>query len=280
MTLTTTLDGLWALQVFAGIERVCPELGLRPHDRRCETARLASSLDVVSELVNEKAITAHGDGFLVDKPIVNWLTVLSRREVALMVLIQQPGGNTDLPERVVLARRGQWWVSMAIYSNAAVAIKPMGIATTHADAATLIRRELDAICGVHEPAKFRPITVATTGLRACKHERDVERLVIAAGADIDQLRAGLALSRSGHSAQASICAFQQGQNTVPTVSNFFVTIADTDLGRMMVKNVVSGGQQWTILAPGVSAYINSAVIELLKSLPANEDWYNTRNPFG
>lgn len=280
MTLTTTLDGLWALQVFAGIERVCPELGLRPHDRRSETPRLASSLDVVSELINEKAITAHGDGFVVDKPIVNWLTVLSRREVALMVLIQQPGGNTDLPERVVLARRGQWWVSMAIYRGTTVAIKPMGIATTHADAAALIRRELDAICGVHEPAKFRPLTVATAGLRGCKHERDVERLVIAAGADVDQLRAGLALSKSGLSAQASICAFQQGQKTVPTVSNFFVTIADTEQGRMMVKNIISGGQQWTILAPGASGNINSAVIELLKTLPANEDWYNTRNPFG
>ena len=29
--LATTLDGLWALQVFTGIETVCPELGLRPH---------------------------------------------------------------------------------------------------------------------------------------------------------------------------------------------------------------------------------------------------------
>ncbi|SKO34794.1 Putative ESX-2 secretion-associated protein EspG2 [Mycobacteroides abscessus subsp. abscessus] len=280
MSLTTTLDGLWALQVFAGVERVCPELGLRPHDKRSETPRVAKSLDVVSELINEKAVTAHGDGFLVDKPILNWLTVLSRREVALVMLIQQPGENTDLPERVALCRRGKWWVSLAIYGNATVRIKPMGIATTHDDASTLIRRELEAICGTNEPAKFKPLTVSTSRLRACKNERDVERLVIEAGADVDQLRAGLALSRSGQSAQASLCAFQQRQKTVPTVSPLFVTIADTDRGRLMIKNVISGGQQWTILAPGISKSINSAIIELLKSLPANEEWHNARNPFG
>jgi hypothetical protein len=280
MSLMTTLDGLWALQVFAGIERVCPELGLRPHDRRSETARLAQSLEVMSELINEKAVTVRGGNFVVDKPILNWLTVLSRREVALLVLIQQPGGNTDLPDRVALCRRGKWWVSLAIYGNAMVAIKPMGIATTHVEASRLVRRELDAICGVNEPAKFRPLTVATAGLRACRQERDVERLVIEAGADVDQLRAGLALSRSGRSAQASICAFQQGQKTVPTVSTLFVTVADTERGRMMIKNVISGGQQWTILAPGLTESINSAVVELLKSLPANKDWHNARNPFG
>ncbi|HOB50942.1 MAG TPA: ESX secretion-associated protein EspG, partial [Mycobacterium sp.] len=29
--LTTSIDGLWVLQVLTGIEVVAPELGLRPH---------------------------------------------------------------------------------------------------------------------------------------------------------------------------------------------------------------------------------------------------------
>ena len=39
--LTTTLDGLWVLQVLSGIEVLAPELGLRPILPSLETAQLA-----------------------------------------------------------------------------------------------------------------------------------------------------------------------------------------------------------------------------------------------
>ena len=36
--LTTTVDGLWVLQVLSGIEVMAPELGLRPHLPSVESA--------------------------------------------------------------------------------------------------------------------------------------------------------------------------------------------------------------------------------------------------
>lgn len=280
MALTTSLDGLWALQVMCGVERVCPELGLRPHDPRTEPPQLAASLPVVSELVEQRAITADGDSaFMVDKPIVDWLTVLSRREVALTMLIHQSGQQSDLPRRVALCRRGKWWVSLSVFDNDTVCMQPMGVATCADAAARLIEREISAVCGTCEPAAFKPLTVPTGRLRSCRAVRDVQQLMIDAGADVDQLRAGLALSNSGTSAQASVCAFEQGQNALPVVSSHVVTIADTPLGRIMIKNITRDREQWTIIFPGISHRITIALRELLSTLPSRDDWYSVRNPF-
>ena len=56
--LTTTVDGLWVLQVLSGIEVVAPELGLRPHFPSIETTESALAHPVSSELRDNGAITA------------------------------------------------------------------------------------------------------------------------------------------------------------------------------------------------------------------------------
>ncbi len=48
--LTTTVDGLWLLQAVAGIEQVCPELGLRPLLPRLDTAAAARRHPIAAEL--------------------------------------------------------------------------------------------------------------------------------------------------------------------------------------------------------------------------------------
>lgn len=277
----TSLDGLWALQVFAGIERVCPELGLRPHDPMTETVDLAQKHPVVAELMSVGAVIDGEDRPRVDQPIVEWLTVLSRREVALVLLVHQPWDDRDLPLRVVLSRFGRWWVSMALFDNQTVRIRPMGTAKTDEAAADLIRREIDNLCGSAPPASsFAPIMVSTDRLRACQSESAVRALMMREGASVDQLRAGLALSASAGCAQVSVVAVQQGQRPVPTVTDHVVTVADTGEGRMLVKNIARNGQRWTVLAAGTPPLIASALTELLVSLPAGEEWHNVRNVFG
>lgn len=278
---TATLDGLWAIQVVAGIERVCPELGLRPHDPRTETVQLAQSVPVFGELVEQGAVVETADGWHVDKPIFEWLTVLSRREVALIVLMQQPGESRDLPLRVALSRFGRWWVSMSLFDNHTVRIRPMGTARTNEDAASLIVRELENLCGTAEPASsFEPIVVASDRLLACRSVEAVQKMMLSEGASADQLRAGLTLSSADECATASIVALQQGQKLEPVVTDHFVTVADTADGRMVIKNVDRSGKRWTVLAPGAPRVIRSALSELLATLPAGEEWHNARNVFG
>jgi hypothetical protein len=286
--LATTLDGLWALQVFTGIETLCPELGLRPHLPRAagEQPQVAVHHPVVRELVNCGAVTLGDDGPTVDKPIAEWMTVISRREVALLLLIHQPlqpqeaDGGGDLPTRVALSRFGQWWVSLARYDNGMVRIGPMGTATTRDEAAGLVCREVESICGANDAARFEPIAVAADRLRAlATNPAGLEQMLIEEGANVDQLRAGLALADVGRSAQCSVVALQSGQGR-PVVTDHFVTVGDTARGRVMVKNIRRSGQRWTVLAPGARHSINTGIVELLSSLPAGNDWFSIRNPFG
>ena len=58
--LTTTIDGLWVLQILAGIEAFAPELGLRPTMPRVETAQLALAHPVAAELREQGVINAAG----------------------------------------------------------------------------------------------------------------------------------------------------------------------------------------------------------------------------
>ena len=131
--LTTTVDGLWVLQVLSGIEVLAPELGLRPHLPSVETERMALAHPVAAELRAAGVITDSGE---VDGPVLEWLTVLSRRDVALLVYAQTPVHETE-PERVLLARFAQWWVALE-RSGIAVRIGGVGMATSESSAGILI----------------------------------------------------------------------------------------------------------------------------------------------
>ncbi|GFG83233.1 ESX secretion-associated protein EspG [Mycobacterium paragordonae] len=279
--LATTLDGLWALQVFTGIEALCPELGLRPHLPRAELERPAMAMrhPAVSELVNCGAVTLGGGGPTVDRPIVEALTVISRREVAVMMLIHHPDADV-LPQRVALSRFGQWWVSLARFGDDTVLIRPMGTATSREAAAVLIAREIEAVCGVNKIASFEPMTVATERLLALTSAPEgLERVLREEGASADQMRAGLALANAGRSAQCSVVGLQSTQ-AAPVVTDHVVTVGDTECGRVMVKNLRRQGQRWSVLAPGATHHINTAIVELLSSLPSGNDWYRIQNLYG
>ena len=90
IVLTTTLDGLWVLQVLSGIESLAPELGLRPVLPSAEPRESALAHPIAAELQAAGAISADGT---VDPVIVEWLTVLSRRDVALLMYISTPADS-------------------------------------------------------------------------------------------------------------------------------------------------------------------------------------------
>ena len=58
--LTTTVDGLWVLQVLTGIEVLAPELGLRPILPSVETLQLALAHPIAAELRNAGVIDEAG----------------------------------------------------------------------------------------------------------------------------------------------------------------------------------------------------------------------------
>lgn len=274
--LTTTIDGLWVLQILAGIEVLAPELGLRPIMPSFETAHKALAHPIAAELRAAGVLDEMGT---VDPVVVEWLTVLSRRDVALLVHMRGPdtGGQ---PARAVLARFAQWWVVME-RSEDLVRIGGAGAATAEGAANSVVVAQIDRLCGTNTAAPLRPITLDAGALVAGVTSRDTLASFLAnQQLDADQQRMLLLAADPTRSTQASIVALQSGVDTgQPTrtlVEPSAVTIIDSPEGRLVAEQVSSGGKNWMVLAPGSATNIANAINNMVRRLPANEEWFSYR----
>ena len=270
--LTTTIDGLWVLQVLSGVEVLAPELGLRPYLPSVETARVALAHPVAAELCAADAITAGG---AVDQTLREWLTVLSRRDLALLLYVQTPSVS-QTPERVVVARFAQWWVTLERCAGM-VRLAGAGVATSENTAATLINSQIERLCGAMAPAALRPATLDVTALVATVDNAQSLRTFLAGhNLDADQISTLTLAADTAQSAQASIVAIQSGltnPGTTPGIEPGAVSIIDTPSGRLVSERVIRGGKPWMIISPGSAANIAAAVLALMRRLPAQDGWH-------
>ncbi|OBK12331.1 ESX secretion-associated protein EspG [Mycobacterium asiaticum] len=272
--LTTTVDGLWALQVLTGIETVAPELGLRPHLPSVEPKQLVWAHPVAAELRDVGVLDESGE---VDRTVVEWLTVLSRRDVALFVQIRTP--EDDEPARVLIARFAQWWVAIERSADL-VRLSGVGTATTEASASSMIYAEIERLCGQNAAAPLRPVTLDSDALRATADHQALQEFLAGQHLEADQLRT-LALAADRHrSAQASIVAIQcgvaSGRAHRMHIEASAVTIIDSPAGRLVAEDIHSAGKKWMIIAPGTQGNIAAAISHLVRRLPADQEWYSYR----
>lgn len=273
--LTTTLDGLWVLQVLTGIEVLAPELGLRPHLPSVETPQMALAHPIAGDL---QAAGVIDDAGVVDQTVLEWLTVLSRRDVALLVYAQTPAGS-DEPERALLARFAQWWVSLE-RTGPIVRLSGVGTASSEQTAGLLISSEIQRLCGQLAPAPLKPVTIDVDDLlgavRACGNLRS---FLIEQRFDNDQVSLLTLAADPERSAQASVVAIQSGVAGGPARNHIqpgAVTIIDTPQGRLVSEHVKRGGRSWMIVGPGGQGSIASAVLTMMRALPAHDDWFSYR----
>lgn len=278
--LTTTLDGLWVLQILTGIEVVAPELGLRPVLPSVETKDMALAHPVADELKAEGVIDEHG---AVDPAVVEWLTVLARRDMALWLQAVRPvaGEAEPVPTQVTLARFAQWWVSLE-RSDIVVRLGGAGTSSSEGAANQVISNQLERLCGPASPASFKPVTVATDGILGEVKDRDsLRRFLMSTGdLDADQMHILLTTADTGRSAQASIIALQtgvdSGSETRVRVEGSVVTVIDTPEGRVIAEHFERDGRRWMIMAPGSLSNIAAAVNDMVRRLPAAADWHAYR----
>lgn len=272
--LTTTVDGLWALQVLTGIETVAPELGLRPHLPSVESKQLALAHPVMDDLRGAGVVDESNQ---VDPTVVEWLTVLSRREVALFVQIRLPGA--DEPARVLLARFAHWWAALE-RSAELVRISAAGTASAETSASAVLNAQLERLCGELEPAPLRPVTLDADVLRAAATSQEkLGEYLAAQQLEPDQLRTLTLAADPNRSAQASIVAIQSGVTGKfhrSHVGESAVTLIDTAAGRLIAEDVHSAGRKWMIIAPGTKSNIAVAINHMVRRLPAQREWYSYR----
>jgi EspG family len=273
--LTTTLDGLWALQVLSGIEVLAPEMGLRHHLPSVEPKALALQHPVAAELLAAGVIDESG---ALDSTVLEWLTVLSRRDVGLLMYFRIP--DDDEPPRVLLARFAQWWVAMERSANI-LRISGAGIASNEGTANSALNAQIERLCGTNTPAALRPVTLDAEALRSAATSReDVRGFLSRQGLEPDQLHMLELAADPARSAQASIVAIQAGVDTGRPTRTFIeqggVTIIDTPEGRLVVEQVCTTGKQWMIVAPGTKSHVASAINQMVRRLPAEREWYSYR----
>jgi hypothetical protein len=273
--LTTTIDGLWVLQVLTGNEVLAPELGLRPHLPSVEPKRLALEHPVAADLRAAGVIGSSGD---VDSTVVEWLTVLSRRDIGLLVHFQTP--SEDEPPRALLARFAQWWVALE-RSGDLVRLSGAGISSTEGAANAALNEQIERLCGTNTPATLRPVTLAADAMRAASTSRETLcEFFESQGLEPDQSQLLKLAADPGRSAQASIVAIQSGVDTGRPTRTYIeqgaVAIIDTLQGRLVAEHVASGGTRWMIIAPGTRTNVASAIQHMVRRLPADEEWHSYR----
>lgn len=273
--LTTTLDGLWVLQVLSGTEVLAPELGLRPHLPRVESTQMALAHPAAPELRAAGVIDEVGT---VDPTVLEWLTVLSRRDVALLLNIQTPAAGAE-PERILLARFAEWWVSLE-RCGFQVRLSGAGTASSEQSAGQLINAQIERLCGQLQPAAMKPATVEVDELiNVVGDTGDVKQFLVDRRFDSDQIALLTLATDTARSAQASVVAIQSGVPTGPArrhVGSGPVTIIDTPQGRLVSEHLTRGGRSWMVVAPGSAGNLASAVLAMMRNLPAQEGWFSYR----
>ncbi|MGH3541520.1 MAG: ESX secretion-associated protein EspG [Mycobacterium sp.] len=273
--LTTTVDGLWALQVLTGIEVLAPELGLRSILPSVETQHMALAHPIATEL-RTAGVLDESDN--VDATVVEWLTVLARRDVALAIHVCTPDRET--PTRALLARFAQWWVVIE-RSEDLVRIGGAGTSSAEGAANAVIHGQIERLCGTNTPASLKPVTLDADALEVSGESQQALYTFLASQRlEVDQLQILRMAADPDRSAQAAIVGIQSGVTLAgPTrahIEQTVVTIIDTPEGRIVAEHVPSAGKRWMILAPGTASNVASAVNRMMRRLPANEEWYSYR----
>jgi hypothetical protein len=274
--LTTTIDGLWVLQVLTGIEVLAPELGLRPTLPSLETPQTALSHPVADEL---RAAGALNESDEVDPTVTEWLTVLTRRDVALLLRAHSLDDET-ICGRALLVRFARWWVVME-RSEELVRVSAAGTASAEGAANVVLNAQIERLCGTNPPAPLRPVTLDAGAVLAGVTDPETSRKFLGGQRlDGDQLRILTMSADPKRSTQASIVALQSGVAAAgPTrthIDSGAVTIIDTPEGRLIAEHVMSAGKKWLIIAPGTASNISAAVNGMLRRLPADQEWYSYR----
>jgi hypothetical protein len=272
--LTTTVDGLWVLQAVTGVEQTCPELGLRPMLPRLDTPERALSHPAAAELVAAGALDEAGN---VDPMIREWLTVLLRRDLGLLVMIGVPGRE---PTRASICRFATWWVVLERHGDL-VRLYPAGTAGNEASASDLLVGQIERLCGVAEAAPLRPVTLDTEELlNSVRDAASLRTFLLEQRLDADQLQMVLMAADPARSAQANIVGLQAGVGPDElariAVGDSTVSIVDTPAGRICIESVTSGQRQYQILSPGSRSDIGGAVQRLIRRLPAGDEWHSYR----
>lgn len=169
--LTTSKTCVWTLQALLGVERMPTPLRLKPFipsahgDLIVETTQGRQPLQATAEYHDLMRIGVVDERGQVDDVVRDWMTVLSRAEREVMLVIRRPNqpATDDTPatvhERVLVVCRYQKYLAMAALDGDEMVIGGVGETDDPAQQIDLTCNMLIPALGDHPPADIDGINV-------------------------------------------------------------------------------------------------------------------------
>ena len=293
--ITVNVEGLWMLQALLDIRHVAPEL-------RCRPFVSTDSMDWLNEHPGMAVMREQGivTGDTVEESIAARMRVLAAPDLEVVALLargkllygvkekeegaeDEPVGSRDIPDnefRVLLARRGQHWVS-AVRVGDEITVDDVSVADTASIAALL----LDALESIHhaDPAAINAVNVPLEEMLEITKTWQSAGFNVFSGGDLRRLGisaatvAALGQALSDPAAEAAVYA-RQYKDDAKAPSASVLSLKDGSGGRIALyqqARTAGSGEAWLAICPATPQLVQVGIKTVLDTLPYGE-WKSHR----
>lgn len=288
--ITVNVEGFWMLQALLDIRHVAPEL-------RCRPFVSTDSMDWMNEhpgmtVMREQGIVTDET---VNEQVAARMRVLAAPDIEVIALLsrgkllygvqekeegeeEEPAGSRDIPDnefRVVLARRGQHWVS-AVRVGDEITVDDVAIADTASIAALVF----DGLESIHhaDPATINAVNVPLEEMLEVTKAWQDSGFNVFSGGDLRRLGmsaatvAALGQALSDPAAEAAVYA-RQYRDDARAPSASVLSMKDGSGGRIAMyqqARTAGSGEAWLAICPATPQLVQVGVKTVLETLPYGE----------
>jgi hypothetical protein len=291
--ITVNVEGFWMLQALLDIRHVAPEL-------RCRPFVSTDSMDWLNEhpgmtVMREQGIVTDDT---VNEQVAARMRVLAAPDLEVIALLsrgkllygvkqpeegeegsqEEPVGSRDIPDnefRVVLARRGQHWVS-AVRVGDEITVDDVAIADT-ASIASLV---FDGLESIHhaDPAAINAVNVPLEEMLEVTKTWQGSGFNVFSGGDLRRLGlsaatvAALGQALSDPAAEAAVYA-RQYRDDARAPSASVLSLKDGSGGRIAMyqqARTAGSSESWLAICPATPQLVQVGVKTVLDTLPYGE----------
>lgn len=281
--ITVNVEGFWMLQALLDIRHVAPELRCRPYvstdsnDWLSEHPGMAVMREqgiVVDDEVNEVVAARMRVLAAPDLEVVALLS-LGKLRYGVIDAEDQPPGTRDIPDnefRVLLARRGEHWVS-AVRVGTDITVDDVSVT----DAASIAALVIDGMESIHhaDPAQITAVNVPMEEMLEATQSWQDSGFNIFTGGDLRRMGisaatvAALGQALSEPAAEAAVYA-RQYRDDAKGPSASVLSIKDGSGGRIALyqqARTAGSGEAWLAICPATPQLVQVGVKTVLDTLP-------------
>ncbi|WP_046321957.1 ESX secretion-associated protein EspG [Mycobacterium sp. UM_Kg1] len=281
--ITVNVEGFWMLQALLDIRHVAPELRCRPYvstdsnDWITEHPGMAVMREqgiVVDDQVNETVAARMRVLAAPDLEVVALLS-LGKLRYGVSEDEDQVPGSRDIPDnefRVLLARRGEHWVS-AVRVGTDITVDDVAIT----DATSIAALVLDGMESIHhaDPAQITAVNVPMEEMLEATQSWQDSGFNIFTGGDLRRMGisaatvAALGQALSEPAAEAAVYA-RQYRDDAKGPSASVLSLKDGSGGRIALyqqARTAGSGEAWLAICPATPQLVQVGVKTVLDTLP-------------